>query len=153
MMPGERTPSHESTSTQSSSQFLQKGDGGMNTLRQIRNVISDEDNALLAHQGGQDVDEVLHIETRDQRSQLNVDQRSIHISRTDKFVLADVELGSVLRESSLATLAHKVEHLLRLQTSHRLGDLQNVRENGEVGPSKLRTTISNAYLRVTQQIT
>ena len=105
----------------------------MNTLGKIRNVISNEDNTLLAHQGREDVDEVLHIEARDQWSQLDIDQRSIHISGTNKLVLANVELGSVLGKRSVSALTNKVKHLFGLQTKHGLRDLQNMRENCEIG--------------------
>ena len=114
----------------------QHGDGGVDALGEHGKVVADEDDALLAHQRAEDVDDALHV-----------DQRSVHVAWTDELVLVHVELASRLGKSRLAAGTHEVQHLLGLQTGHRLRDLHDVGEDCEVG-SVVKTTKS-IYLFVT----
>ena len=111
----------------------QHRDGGVDALGEDGEVVADEDDALLAHQRGEDVDDALDVEARHQRRQLHVDQRRVHVARTDELVFVHVELAAGLGKRRLAAGAHEVDHLLRLQTSHGLRDLHDVREDREVG--------------------
>ena len=125
----------------------QHGDGGVDALGEHGKVVADEDDALLAHQRAKDVDDALHVEARHQRRQLHVDQRSVHVAWTDELVLVHVELASRLGKSRLAAGTHEVQHLLGLQTGHRLRDLHDMGEDCEVG--SVVKTVKSIYLFVT----
>ena len=128
-------PREGATMSKAGLQRQQNGNSGMNTFGENSKVISNENDSLLTHQGGKKVNQTLYIETRHQRSKLHIDQRSIHITRTNELVLSNIELLSRLWKSCFTTLIHKIKNLLRLQTSHCLGNLYQMREDGKVRSS------------------